>query len=62
MFDQILKLVAGYTLHSAWFVMFLEMMTWQIDILRRLYGVHFVFEEVKTFHFNIIILKVSIQQ
>ncbi len=39
------------------FVMFLEMMTWQVDILRQLYGDVFVFEEVKTFHFNIRIVK-----
>jgi len=39
------------------FVMFLEMMTWQVDILRQLYSDVFVFEEVKTFHFNIRIVK-----
>lgn len=38
-------------------VMFLEMMTWQVDILRQLYDDRFVFEEVKTFHFNIRIVK-----
>lgn len=37
--------------------MFLEMMTWQVDILRQLYDDRFVFEEVKTFHFNIRIVK-----
>jgi len=36
---------------------FLEMMTWQVDILRQLYDDKFVFEEVKTFHFNIRIVK-----
>ena len=36
---------------------FLEMMTWQVDILRQLYDANFVFEEVKTFHFNIRIVK-----
>ncbi|MEI7558359.1 MAG: hypothetical protein WCJ45_06215 [bacterium] len=39
---------------------FLEMMTWQVDILRQLYGQSFVFEEVKTFHFNIRIVKTSL--
>jgi methylase of polypeptide subunit release factors len=38
-------------------VMFLEMMTWQVDILRQLYDDKFIFEEVKTFHFNIRIVK-----
>ncbi len=36
---------------------FLEMMTWQVDVLRQLYDDKFVFEEVKTFHFNIRIVK-----
>lgn len=40
-------------------VMFLEMMTRQCDILRKEYDEKFVFDEVKTFHFNIRILKVS---
>gem|GEM_PF-484030 len=38
------------------FVMFLEMMTWQVDVLRKEYP-QFEIEEVKTFHFNIRILK-----
>jgi methylase of polypeptide subunit release factors len=37
--------------------MFLEMMTRQVDLLRQLYDDKFVFEEVKTFHFNIRIVK-----
>lgn len=44
-----------------WFVMFLEMMTWQLDILRNLYSDFFEFEEVKTFHFNIRIVKAWIK-
>jgi len=36
---------------------FLEMMTWQVDILRQEFGQYFEFEEVKTFHFNIRIVK-----
>ena len=39
------------------FVMFLEMMTWQVDILRKEYEGVIEFEEVKTFHFNIRIVK-----
>lgn len=37
--------------------MFLEMMTWQVDILRKEFGDKLDFEEVKTFHFNIRIVK-----
>ncbi len=38
-------------------VCFLEMMTWQVDILRQEFGDRMEFEEVKTFHFNIRIVK-----
>lgn len=38
-------------------MMFLEMMTWQVDVLRQEFDQYFVFEEVKTFHFNIRIVK-----
>jgi len=41
-----------------WVIMFLEMMTWQVDILRQEFGDRMEFEEVKTFHFNIKIVKV----
>ncbi|AKH32659.1 Release factor glutamine methyltransferase [candidate division SR1 bacterium Aalborg_AAW-1] len=37
--------------------MFLEMMTWQVDILRQEFD-WLVFEEIKTFHFQIKIVKV----
>lgn len=37
--------------------LFLEMMTWQVDILRKEFGTSMEFEEVKTFHFNIRIVK-----
>ncbi len=37
--------------------MFLEMMTRQVDVLRQEFDQYFVFEEVKTFHFNIRIVK-----
>lgn len=42
-------------------VMFLEMMTWQVDILRQEFGYAFEFEEVKTFHFNIRIVKARLK-
>lgn len=60
MLDQILQLrgtreqVQGKT---GSITCFLEMMTRQVDILRQLYDDTFVFEEVKTFHFNIRIVK-----
>lgn len=38
-------------------IMFLEMMTRQVDILRKEFGEKINFEEVKTFHFNIRIVK-----
>jgi len=38
-------------------MMFLEMMTWQVDILRKEFWERIDFEEVKTFHFNIRIVK-----
>ncbi len=37
--------------------MFLEMMTRQVDILRKEFGDKIAFEEIKTFHFNIRIVK-----
>jgi len=51
MFDQL------HSLQPKNLTMFLEMMTWQLDILRQAYGENFEFEEVKTFHFNIRIVK-----
>ncbi len=39
--------------------LFLEMMTWQVEILRKEFGELMDFEEVKTFHFNIRIVKSS---
>lgn len=54
MFDQILK--AGWKDVT----MFLEMMTWQIEILRKEYDGVMKFDEVKTFHFNIRILKAEL--
>ena len=42
-------------------IMFLEMMTWQVDILRKEFWEKINFEEVKTFHFNIRIVKAEIK-
>lgn len=42
-------------------VMFLEMMTRQVDVLRQEFGYAFDFEEVKTFHFNIRIVKAHLK-
>jgi hypothetical protein len=42
-------------------VLFLEMMTWQVDVLRQEFDQYFVFEEVKTFHFNIRIVKATLK-
>jgi hypothetical protein len=42
-------------------MMFLEMMTWQVDILRQEFGDRIEFEEVKTFHFNIRIVKARLK-
>lgn len=41
-------------------VMFLEMMTWQVDILRKEFD-WLEFEEVKTFHFQIRIVKATVK-
>ena len=51
MFEQLLELKLNNL------NMFLEMMTWQVDVLRQEFGDRFEFEEVKTFHFNIRIVK-----
>ncbi|MBS8121927.1 HemK/PrmC family methyltransferase [Candidatus Vampirococcus lugosii] len=56
MFEQIIKL----DLDKFEFTMFLEMMTNQIEILKNEYGKYFDFEVMKTFHFNIKILKLKL--
>ncbi|MDR0649995.1 MAG: hypothetical protein LBG59_00890 [Candidatus Peribacteria bacterium] len=58
MFNQIKSLQPSSFNFS--FTMFLEMMTRQVDILKAEFGERLVFEEVKTFHFNIRIIKVTI--
>lgn len=56
MFEQILTLqTTDYRVGHL--VMFLEMMTWQVEILQAEFGEEMIFEEVKTFHFNIRIVK-----
>ncbi len=58
MFEQLFSLrLKAWGLRPDQFMMFLEMMTWQVDILRAEFGDRMEFEEVKTFHFNIRIVK-----
>ncbi len=59
MFREVFTL-QGSDFQAQSLVMFLEMMTWQIDILRAEFGYTMLFEEVKTFHFNIRIVKASL--
>lgn len=56
MFDQIITYNETVKLPIT---MYLEMMTWQLAILEKEYEQHFTFDEVKTFHANIRILKVT---
>ena len=58
MFRQLEEL----TKNVKWLTMFLEMMTWQIDILREEFWEILDFEEVKTFHFNIRIVKAQFKK
>ncbi len=58
MFQQIKECVEEGKIVKEKIVMFLEMMTWQVDILRKEFT-DLQFEEVKTFHFNIRIVKTS---
>lgn len=59
MFNQLFEFRQNWKI---WFViMFLEMMTWQVDILKKEFWDNLEFEEVKTFHFNIRIVKVSLK-
>jgi methylase of polypeptide subunit release factors len=61
MFHQIETHIQNKKLNPENLELFLEMMTWQVDILRKEFK-NLTFEEVKTFHFNIRIVKVIIQQ
>lgn len=54
MFDEL-----NATTIQAPLVLFLEMMTRQVDLLRQAYGENWHFEEVQTFHFNIRIVQVT---
>lgn len=56
MFSQIFD-YRQKTDHTGMWMMFLEMMTWQVDILRAEFGDKIDFSEIKTFHFNIRIVK-----
>ena len=58
MFEQLEEL----TKEVSWLTMFLEMMTWQVDILREEFWDKIDFEEVKTFHFNIRIVKANFKK
>ncbi|MDR0368963.1 MAG: hypothetical protein LBH96_00005, partial [Candidatus Peribacteria bacterium] len=65
MFNQMLPLYNKKTENSdnkqGELIMFLEMMTRQVEILRQEFGNRLKFEEVKTFHFNIRIVKARIK-
>lgn len=57
MFKQLFQFKSEWKI---WFIMmFLEMMTWQVVILQKEFWDKLIFEEVKTFHFNIRIVKAS---
>lgn len=56
MFEQLSNL-QSFDSKAESLVMFLEMMTWQIEILEKEFWDRMVFEEVRTFHFNIRIVK-----
>ena len=59
MLNQLIQMRENKWLNSI--VLFLEMMTRQTDILRQEYKDHFNFEDVKTFHFNIRIVKTTLK-
>jgi hypothetical protein len=65
MLDQILQLRVTSNewciIDKMALVCFLEMMTRQVDVLRQEFDQYFEFEEVKTFHFNIRIVKVYLK-
>ncbi len=58
MFHQIETHIQNKKLNPENLELFLEMMTWQVDILRKEFK-NLTFEEVKTFHFNIRIVKTT---
>ena len=57
MFNQLFQFKSEWKIWKV--MMFLEMMTWQVEILEKEFGDKLSFEEVKTFHFNIRIVKAS---
>lgn len=58
MFEQIATRDAKHNTHKVPITMFLEMMTRQIEILKKEFD-RLEFEELETFHFNIKIVKVQ---
>ncbi len=62
MFEQIQNLNNFQKIKKNNLTCFLEMMTWQVDILRQEFESIFEFEEVKTFHFNIRIVKMKYKE
>lgn len=57
MFNQLFDFKSEWKIWDL--MMFLEMMTWQVEILRTEFWNQLEFEEVKTFHFNIRIVKAT---
>ena len=57
MFNQLFQFKSEQKIWKV--MMFLEMMTWQVELLEKEFGDKLAFEEVKTFHFNIRIVKAS---
>ena len=57
MFNQLFQFKSEWKIWKV--MMFLEMMTWQVEILEKEFWDKLSFEEVKTFHFNIRIVKAS---
>jgi methylase of polypeptide subunit release factors len=57
MFNQLFNFKSEWRIWSV--MMFLEMMTRQVEILQKEFWDKLAFEEVKTFHFNIRIVKAS---
>ena len=61
MFEQLQNLLKSKIIIWNQLTMFLEMMTRQVEILKAEFGQRIAFEEVKTFHFNIRIVKAWIK-
>ncbi len=59
LYRKMLEQIINYWINKFQFCIFLEMMTSQVEILKNQYWNFFEFEIMKTFHFNIKIVKVS---